>query len=127
MKKKYFLILPLILIIFTAACTGYKPIFNTSSLMLEIKKHTIEGDQKLGEIMYLKLSNLLKAVLQFNIIFSMIKNSNFLVKIFILIETLFNTLWYSFILTFKPKKKIEQSLHIISQYYNIILVISCRT
>ena len=30
MKKKYFLILPLILIIFTAACTGYKPIFNTS-------------------------------------------------------------------------------------------------
>ena len=61
MKKKYFLILPLILIIFTAACTGYKPIFNTSSLMLEIKKHTIEGDQKLGEIMYLKLSNLLKS------------------------------------------------------------------
>ncbi len=61
MKKKYLLILSLILIFSTSACTGYKPIFNSSSLMLEIKKHTIEGDKKLGERMYLKLSNLLKS------------------------------------------------------------------
>ena len=61
MKKKYFLILPFILIIFINGCTGYKPIFNSSSLMLEIKNYTIEGDQNLGERMYIKLSNLLKS------------------------------------------------------------------
>ena len=61
MKKKYLIILPFILIIFTSNCTGYKPIFNTSSLMLEIKNYTIEGDQNLGKRMYVKLSNLLKS------------------------------------------------------------------
>ena len=61
MKKKYLIILPFILIIFTSNCTGYKPIFNTSSLMLEIKNYTIEGDQNLGKRMYNKLSNLLKS------------------------------------------------------------------
>ena len=61
MKKKYFIILPFILMIFTSNCTGYKPIFNTSSLMLEIKNYTIEGDQNLGKRMYVKLSNLLKS------------------------------------------------------------------
>jgi len=61
MKKKYSLILLLILMVFTSECTGYKPIFNSSSLMIEIKNYTIEGDQKLGERMYLKLSNLLKS------------------------------------------------------------------
>jgi len=61
MKNKYFLIISFTLIIFTSACTGYKPIFNSSSLMLEIKNHTIEGDKKLGERMYLKLSNLFKS------------------------------------------------------------------
>ena len=60
MKKKYLLILSLILMFFMSACTGYKPIFNSSSLMLEIKSHTIEGDKNLGERMYLKLSNLFK-------------------------------------------------------------------
>ena len=61
MKKKYFLILSLILIVFINGCAGYKPIFNSSSLMMEIKNHSIEGDKKLGERMYLKLSNLLRS------------------------------------------------------------------
>jgi len=61
MKKKYFLILPFILIIFVNGCTGYKPIFNSSSLMIEIKNYNIEGDKNLGERMYIKLSNLIKS------------------------------------------------------------------
>ena len=61
MKKKYFVILPIILIIFTGGCTGYKPIFNSSSLMIEIKNYSIKGDQSLGKRMYMKLSNLLKS------------------------------------------------------------------
>ena len=61
MKKKYFLILPFILIIFVNGCTGYKPIFNSSSLMIEIKNYNIEGDKNLGEKMYKKLSNLIKS------------------------------------------------------------------
>lgn len=52
----------------------------------------------------IKLSTLIKAIFQFNVIFAMIKNSNILVKFFILIETLLNVLWYSFILTIKTKK-----------------------
>ena len=61
MKKKYLFFLPFILIFFTSACTGYKPIFNSSSLMIEIKDHKINGNKKLGERMYQKLSNLLKS------------------------------------------------------------------
>ena len=52
----------------------------------------------------IKLSNLLKAIFQFKVIFSMLKNSNIFVKFLILSETLLNALWYSFALTVKPKK-----------------------
>ena len=61
MKKRYFLILSLILIFFISGCTGYKPLFNSSSLMMEIKNYTIEGDKESGERIYLKLANLLKS------------------------------------------------------------------
>ena len=61
MKKIYSLILSLFLIIFINGCAGYKPLFNSSSLMINIKKHTIEGDQDLGKRIYLKLENLLKS------------------------------------------------------------------
>ena len=61
MKKRYLFVLPFILIFFTSACTGYKPIFNSSSLMLEIKDYKINGNKKLGKRMYQKLSNLLKS------------------------------------------------------------------
>ena len=61
MKKNYSLILSLFLIIFINGCAGYKPLFNSSSLMINIKKHTIEGDQDLGKRIYLKLENLLKS------------------------------------------------------------------
>ena len=52
----------------------------------------------------IKLSNLIKTIFQFRIIFTIIKNSNFLTKLFIMIESIINTLWYSFIFTFKSKK-----------------------
>tara|TARA_B110000881_G_scaffold54849_1_gene46739 strand:+ start:2322 stop:2807 length:486 start_codon:yes stop_codon:yes gene_type:complete len=61
MKKIYSLILSLFLIISINGCAGYKPLFNSSSLMINIKKHTIEGDQDLGKRIYLKLENLLKS------------------------------------------------------------------
>ena len=52
----------------------------------------------------IRLTNLLKTIFHFDIIFSIIKHSNFLTKFLIIIESIANTLWYSFILTFKPKK-----------------------
>ena len=52
----------------------------------------------------IKLSNLIKTIFQFKIIFSIIKDSNFLIKFSIISEAIVNALWYSFILTFKSKK-----------------------
>ena len=52
----------------------------------------------------IKLSTLIKTIFQFNIIFTIIKNSNFLIKFLIVFESILNILWYSLILTFRPKK-----------------------
>jgi len=52
----------------------------------------------------IKLSTLLKSIFQFNEIFKVIKNTNLLIKFFILLESLFNTFWYSLVFTFKSKK-----------------------
>ncbi len=52
----------------------------------------------------IKLSTLIKTIFQFNVIFTIIKNSNFLIKFLIVFESILNILWYSLILTFKPKK-----------------------
>ena len=52
----------------------------------------------------IKLSNLIKTIFQFKIIFSIIKDSNFLIKFFIISEAIVNALWYSFISIFKSKK-----------------------
>ena len=52
----------------------------------------------------LKLSNLIKGIFQFGIIFKIIKNSNFLTKFLIVSESIINTLWYSLIYTLKSKK-----------------------
>ncbi len=52
----------------------------------------------------LKLSNLIKGIFQFRIIFKIIKNSNFLTKFLIVSESIINTLWYSLIYTLKSKK-----------------------
>ena len=52
----------------------------------------------------LKLSSLIKAIFQFRIIFAIIKNSSFLTKFLIVLESIINTLWYSFTFTLKSKK-----------------------
>ena len=52
----------------------------------------------------IKLSTLKKAIFQFKIIFSIIKNSNFLIKFLITFESVINIFCYSFVLTFKSKK-----------------------
>ena len=52
----------------------------------------------------LKLSNLIKAIFQFKIIFTIIKNSSFLIKLLIVSESVINTFWYSIIYTLKSNK-----------------------
>ena len=52
----------------------------------------------------IKLSNLIKSAFQINVIMKIIKNSNLLIKLSILFESIINSLWYSFIFTIKPKK-----------------------
>ena len=52
----------------------------------------------------IKLSTLIKAITQFNLIFTIIKNSSTLTKVLIVIESMINILWYTFAFTFKHKK-----------------------
>ncbi len=52
----------------------------------------------------IKLLNLIKTAFQINVIMKIIKNSNLLIKLLILFESIINSLWYSFIFTIKPKK-----------------------
>ena len=52
----------------------------------------------------IKLSNLIKSAFQINVIMKIIKNSNLLIKLSILFESIINSLWYSFIFTIKSKK-----------------------
>jgi len=52
----------------------------------------------------ISLLTLIKNMLQINVIFSMVKKSNILVKLLIILESIINILWYSFIRTLKSKK-----------------------
>ena len=52
----------------------------------------------------IKLLNLIKTAFQINVIMKIIKNSNLLIKLLILFESIINSLWYLFIFTIKPKK-----------------------
>ena len=51
----------------------------------------------------IKISNFFKIKSQLKIIFKIIEDSNFFVKLLILFESILSTLWYSFVLTIKPK------------------------
>ena len=51
----------------------------------------------------IKLSTLIKTIFQFDVIFTIIKNSNFLIKFLIIFESIINIFWYSFVLTLKSK------------------------
>ena len=52
----------------------------------------------------IKISTLIKKIFQFNIVIKSIKNSNFLVKFLIILESIINIFWYSIIFTLKSKK-----------------------
>ena len=61
MKKISYLLISLVLIINTSACTGYKPIFgssNLSSRTFEIADYSIKGNKRLGNQIYSKLYSL---------------------------------------------------------------------
>ena len=52
----------------------------------------------------IKISNLKKSILQFNLIFSLIKNSSILTKLLILFESIINVFWYPIVKAIKTKK-----------------------
>ena len=60
MKKIFYLTFLISLFIFVNDCTGYKPIFGSTSLQFKISNYDIEGDKILGNKLYSKLSNLSK-------------------------------------------------------------------
>ena len=61
MKKIIYLLIPLILLIYINACSGYKPIFGSSSIsniQFEIADYSIKGNKRLGNQIYSKLYSL---------------------------------------------------------------------
>ena len=61
MKKIFYLTFLISLFIFVNDCTGYKPIFGSTSLQFEISNYDIKGDKILGNKLYSKLFNLSKS------------------------------------------------------------------
>jgi len=61
MKKISYLVVSLIILINMSACTGYKPIFGSSSLEFKITDYSLSGNKKLGNQIYSQLYNLSKA------------------------------------------------------------------
>ena len=61
MKKIYYLIILLLFVIFSTGCAGYKPIFGSKNLEFKILEYSLEGDKKIGNIVYSKLYNLSKS------------------------------------------------------------------
>ena len=61
MKKIFFLAFLISVFIFVNECTGYKPIFGSTSLQFEIANYDIEGNKILGNKLYSKLSSLSKS------------------------------------------------------------------
>ena len=64
MKKIFYFLISLILLINIAACTGYKPIFGSLNLEFKITDYSIVGDKKLGNQLYTKLYNLTQSTKQ---------------------------------------------------------------
>ena len=61
MKKIFYLTFLISVFIFLNECTGYKPIFGSTSLQFEITNYGIQGDKILGNKLYAKLSSLSKS------------------------------------------------------------------
>ena len=61
MKKIIYFVISLFLLASINACTGYKPIFSSTELQLEIVDHTIKGNKELGNKIYSQLYRLFKS------------------------------------------------------------------
>ena len=61
MKRITYLAISFILLIYINACTGYKPIFSSTNLQLEIVNYSIKGNKKLGKKIYYQLDRLFKS------------------------------------------------------------------
>ena len=90
---------------------NFKPIYNTIEKLNHRKVKLIKFPYwylriaaKQIMLRNIKLLTLIKSMSQFNVIFSIIRNSNFLIKFLVIFESILNIFWYSFTLTFKPKK-----------------------
>jgi len=61
MKKIFYPIFSLILLLFINGCAGYEPIFSSTNLQFEIADYSIEGNKILGNKIYSKLYSLSKS------------------------------------------------------------------
>ena len=77
MKKILFPLVSLLFFLIIAACSGYKPIFETSNLKFKIADYSITGDKKLGNQIYSRLYSLSKSN----------ENSPEAINVFILIQS----------------------------------------
>ena len=55
MKKIFYLLISILLLINITACAGYKPIYSASDINFKIVDYTIIGDKELGNKIYTKL------------------------------------------------------------------------
>ena len=58
MKQKKFIFILLFILLIINNCSGYKPIFDSSSFKFYIEEHTIKGNKKLGNKIYTRLYNI---------------------------------------------------------------------
>ena len=61
MKKKIYFIISIFLLIIISSCSGYKPIFSSTDLKIEIVDHSIKGNKKLGNKIYSQLYRVFKS------------------------------------------------------------------
>ena len=66
MKKINYLISILLCLNLLNGCAGYKPIFGSSNLQFKISEYVINGDEEIGNNLYLKLNNLSKTQKEFS-------------------------------------------------------------
>ena len=57
MKKITFLIISSFLFIYINACTGYTPIYSSSSFNYKIEDYSLKGEERLSNLIFRKLNN----------------------------------------------------------------------